>query len=182
MSGFYRAMSGFYGASVAMAVAKLAQPAAVSVESLMSCVAATSRGDACRRTPASRPDPAADSAPWRVGRARQPGTPPAAARRSTSEGNNSDVRQAADSEASALRSVDLLDRDFPTADQQRMDLLVRRYIEQAVTHEWPAMAHQNATLERAPPHMALALRPGPRDDPVPRAAMASMVQWLGSIL
>src|SRR6476619_4930408 len=72
--------------------------------------------------------------------------------------SNSNAQQAVDNEASALRSVDLLDRDFPAADQRRMDLLIRGYIEQAVTHEWPAMAHQNATLVTAPPQMALALQ------------------------
>ena len=72
--------------------------------------------------------------------------------------NSWNAQQAVDSEASALRWVDLLDRDFPAADQRRMDLLIRSYIEQAVTHEWPAMAHQNATLVAAPPQMALALQ------------------------
>src|SRR6476469_10005959 len=41
--------------------------------------------------------------------------------------NNSSAQQAVDSEASALRSVDLLDRDFPAADQRRLDLLIRSY-------------------------------------------------------
>jgi len=72
--------------------------------------------------------------------------------------NSSDAQQAVDNEASALRSVDLLDRDFPAADQRRLDLLMRSYIQQVVTHEWPAMARQNATLVAAPPQMALALQ------------------------
>jgi len=82
--------------------------------------------------------------------------------------NSSNAQQAVDNEASALRSVDLLDRDFPAADQRRLDLLIRSYIEQAVTHEWPAMAHQNATLVAAPPQMALALQVAlglPADNP-----------------
>ena len=82
--------------------------------------------------------------------------------------NNSNAQQAVDNEASALRSVDLLDRDFPAADQRRLDLLIRSYIEQAVTHEWPAMARQNATLVAAPPQMALALQVAlglPADNP-----------------
>ena len=72
--------------------------------------------------------------------------------------NTSNAQQAVDQEAGALRSVDLLDRDFPTADQQRLDQLIRSYIEQAVNHEWPAMAHQNATLTVAPPQLAEALQ------------------------
>ena len=46
--------------------------------------------------------------------------------------NNSSAEEAVDQEASALRSVDLLDGDFPAADQRRMDLLIREYIEQVV--------------------------------------------------
>jgi hypothetical protein len=72
--------------------------------------------------------------------------------------NSSSAQEAVDKEASALRSVDLLDRDFPPADQQQMDLLIRRYIERTVKREWPAMAHQHATLRVAPPELATALQ------------------------
>lgn len=99
--------------------------------------------------------------------------------------NSSNAQQAVDSEASALLAVDLLDRDFPAADQRRMDLLIRSYIEQAVTHEWPAMANQNATLVAAPPQMALALQlaPGlPADDPGRVVAQREIVTSLEAAL
>jgi hypothetical protein len=70
--------------------------------------------------------------------------------------NTSSAQQAVDNEASALRSVDLLDRDFPVADQRQMDLLIRSYIDNAVKREWPAMAHQTATLVVAPPQLSAA--------------------------
>jgi len=99
--------------------------------------------------------------------------------------NNSSAQQAVDSEASALRSVDLLDRDFPAADQRRLDLLIRSYIEQVVTHEWPAMAHQNATLVTAPPQMALALQVAlalPADNPGRVVAQREIVTSLEAAL
>ena len=72
--------------------------------------------------------------------------------------NSSSAQGAVDNEAGALRSVDLLDREFPDADQQRIDTAIRQYIQQTVTHEWPAMARQNATLVVTSPELALALQ------------------------
>src|SRR6476619_1895395 len=60
--------------------------------------------------------------------------------------SSSSAQGAVNNEAGALRSVDLLDREFAAADHQRMDALIRAYIQQVVTREWPAMSHQNATL------------------------------------
>jgi hypothetical protein len=99
--------------------------------------------------------------------------------------NNSSAQQAVDSEASALRSVDLLDSAFPAADQRRLDLLIRSYIEQVVAHEWPAMADQNATLVTAPPQMALALQVAlalPADDPGRVVAQREIVTSLEAAL
>jgi Protein of unknown function (DUF4239) len=99
--------------------------------------------------------------------------------------NNSNAQQAVDSEASVLRSVDLLDRAFPAADQRRLDLLIRSYIEQVVAHEWPAMADQNATLVTAPPQMALALQVAlalPADNPGRVVAQREIVTSLESAL
>lgn len=82
--------------------------------------------------------------------------------------NSSSAQQAINKEAGALRSVDLLDRDFPAADQRRMDLLIRRYIEDVVNREWPAMARQNETLVAAPPTLSQALQVAmglPADNP-----------------
>jgi hypothetical protein len=61
-------------------------------------------------------------------------------------------------EASALRAVVLLSATFPGESEARFNDLVRRYIQDAVTQEWPAMARQNATLTIAPPHLAEALK------------------------
>ena len=99
--------------------------------------------------------------------------------------NGSNAQQAVDNEASALRTVDLLDRDFPAADQRRLDLLIRSYIEQAVTHEWPAMARQNATLVAAPPQIALALQVAlglPADNPGRVIAQREIVTSLDAAL
>ena len=99
--------------------------------------------------------------------------------------NTSNAQQAVDSEASALRTVDLLDRDFPAADQRRLDLLIRSYIEHAVTQEWPAMADQNATLISAPPQMALALQVAlalPADSPGRVVAQREIVTSLEAAL
>jgi hypothetical protein len=61
-------------------------------------------------------------------------------------------------EASALRSVILLAATFPGEPEARLRYLIRDYIQNAVTQEWPAMARQEATLAIAPPKLAEALR------------------------
>jgi len=61
-------------------------------------------------------------------------------------------------EASALRAVVLLSREFPGEPEARLHRLVRGYIEHAVTEEWPAMARQDASLSTAPAGLAEALR------------------------
>ena len=61
-------------------------------------------------------------------------------------------------EASALRAVVLLAREFPGEPEARVHRLVRGYIERAVAEEWPAMARQEATLAIAPAGLAEALR------------------------
>jgi hypothetical protein len=60
-------------------------------------------------------------------------------------------------EASALRAVVLLAAGFPGEPEARLRDLVRRYIQDAVTQEWPAMARRNATLTIAPARLAEAL-------------------------
>jgi hypothetical protein len=49
-------------------------------------------------------------------------------------------------EASALRAVLLLIESFPGEREARMKSLIRRQIDEAVTHEWPAMSRHRATL------------------------------------
>jgi len=72
---------------------------------------------------------------------------------------------AVDDEASALRSVDLLAHTFPGEPRARIQVLLRRHIEETVSEEWPAMAKGNATLTVVPVALrdalqfALALEP-----------------------
>jgi len=61
-------------------------------------------------------------------------------------------------EASALRAAVLLATEFPGEPETRLHDLIRRYIQDAVTQEWPAMARRNATLAIAPPRLAEALQ------------------------
>ena len=56
------------------------------------------------------------------------------------------AQEAVNREASALRSVVLLVHAFPGEPETRMEALVRRHIREAAAVEWPAMAHQRATL------------------------------------
>ena len=70
-----------------------------------------------------------------------------------------DQAQAAVSrEASALRAVVLLIESFPGDPQARMRSLIRRQIDEAATHEWPAMSRHRATLTMVPVALAEALQ------------------------
>lgn len=72
---------------------------------------------------------------------------------------------AVDREASSLRTAVLLVDSFPKAQADRMRLLIRRHIHEAVADEWPAMARRHATLTVIPAalaqaqHLALDLKP-----------------------
>jgi hypothetical protein len=68
------------------------------------------------------------------------------------------AQDAVDREASALRSVVLLDRAFPGEPETRIDSLIRRHIREVVDKEWPAMAHQRATLTVIPAPLAQGLQ------------------------
>ena len=61
-------------------------------------------------------------------------------------------------EASTLRAAVLVAAAFPGEPETRLRILIRDYIQDAVTQEWPAMARHNATLTLAPPKMVEALR------------------------
>jgi hypothetical protein len=61
-------------------------------------------------------------------------------------------------EASALRAAVLLAAAFPGEPEARLRDLIRQYIQDAVTQEWPAMARRDATLAIAPARLAEALR------------------------
>jgi len=60
-------------------------------------------------------------------------------------------------EASALRAVVVLAASFPGESEARLRGLVRRYIEEAATQEWPTMARRTATLRMTPRPLAEAL-------------------------
>src|SRR6266508_4454209 len=49
-------------------------------------------------------------------------------------------------EASALRSVEIVAASFPGQPEAQLRALIRRYIEEAATQEWPMMAQRAATL------------------------------------
>jgi hypothetical protein len=61
-------------------------------------------------------------------------------------------------EASALRAAVLLATAFPGEPEARLRDLIRNFIQDAVTQEWPAMARRNATLALAPARLVEALR------------------------
>src|SRR5437867_1881563 len=77
------------------------------------------------------------------------------------------AQTAVNREASALRSVVLLGASFPGAPQARMRALIGRHITEAVNEEWPAMAHQHATLTVIPASLAEALHLAPALEPHP---------------
>jgi hypothetical protein len=65
---------------------------------------------------------------------------------------------AVDREASSLRAAVLLSAEFPGRPQVEIESLIRRHIRGAVTREWPAMAHQDASLSVLAGPLAEALR------------------------
>jgi hypothetical protein len=84
-------------------------------------------------------------------------------------------------EASALRAAVLLAAGFPGEPEARLRELIRSYIQDAVTQEWPAMARRNATLAIAPARLGetlrLALSLTPRSD----GQVAAQREMLGSL-
>jgi Protein of unknown function (DUF4239) len=95
------------------------------------------------------------------------------------------AQDAVDREASALRSVVLLDHAFPGEPETRMNALVRQQIRTEVEDEWPAMAHGRITLTVAPAPLAAALQLAvglsPRTDGQ-RAAQREILSSLQSAL
>ena len=61
-------------------------------------------------------------------------------------------------EAGALGAVEILATGFPGEPEARMRNLISRYIREAATEEWPAMARRTGTLKITPPALAEALR------------------------
>lgn len=79
--------------------------------------------------------------------------------------DNDRANAAVNREASALRAVVILAASFPGEPEARLRNLVRRYIEDAATREWPMMGRHAATLTPVPQllvealHLTLALTP-----------------------
>ena len=61
-------------------------------------------------------------------------------------------------EATALRSVLVLAASFPGEPENKLRSLVREYVQQAATVEWPMMAHRAATLNAPSPALVQALQ------------------------
>ena len=95
------------------------------------------------------------------------------------------AQEAVNREASALRSSVILVRAFPDESENRMDALIRRYILDAAGVEWPAMAHQRATLTTIPAPLAqglqLAIGLSPRTEGQ-KAAQRELIDSLQSAL
>jgi hypothetical protein len=72
--------------------------------------------------------------------------------------DNDRASAAVSREASALRSVGILAASFPGEPEAQLRALVRRYIEEAASQEWPMMARQAATLRGTPGPLAEALQ------------------------
>ena len=61
-------------------------------------------------------------------------------------------------EAGALGAIEILATAFPGGPEAHMRNLISRYIREAATEEWPAMARRTGTLKITPPALAEALR------------------------
>jgi uncharacterized membrane protein YbhN (UPF0104 family) len=72
--------------------------------------------------------------------------------------DNEKARTEIDREASALRSVVILATSFPRDSETQLRELVRRYIADVATQEWPVMASGTATLRAIPGVLAEALQ------------------------
>src|SRR6516162_42623 len=72
--------------------------------------------------------------------------------------DNDKANSAVDHEAGALRSVVILAAAFPGEPETRLRSLIRSYVADAVTQEWPMMAHDAASLQITPYSLAEALQ------------------------
>jgi hypothetical protein len=96
--------------------------------------------------------------------------------------NDSDrASTAVNREASALRGVVLLAAGFPGQPEERLRELIRAYIRDAVTQEWPAMARGRATLTIAPARLAEALRFALGLDPRNEGQVAAQREMVASL-
>jgi hypothetical protein len=72
--------------------------------------------------------------------------------------DNEKAKAEIDREASALRSAVILATSFPKEFEVQLRELIRRYIADVATQEWPLMAHRSATLRAIPGVLAEALQ------------------------
>jgi hypothetical protein len=72
--------------------------------------------------------------------------------------DNEKAKMEIDREASALRSAVILSNTFPQDSQRELRELIRRYIADVATQEWPMMARGSATLRAPPGVLAEALQ------------------------
>ena len=72
--------------------------------------------------------------------------------------DNEKAKAEIDREASALRSAVILATSFPKESEVQLRELIRRYIADVATQEWPLMAHRSATLRAIPGVLAEALQ------------------------
>ena len=72
--------------------------------------------------------------------------------------DNERANGAVDREASALRAVVVLAASFSGDTEAHMRAIIRGYIEEATTHEWPMMAQHTVTLRVTPRSLAEALQ------------------------
>jgi hypothetical protein len=72
--------------------------------------------------------------------------------------DNERANAAINRETSALRSVVIFAASFPGEPETRLRALVRDYISETVTQEWPLMAQRSATLKIAPHPLGEALQ------------------------
>ena len=72
--------------------------------------------------------------------------------------DNEKARAEIDREASALRNVIILATAFPKESEVQLRELIRRYIADVATREWPMMAQGTATLRTIPGGLAEALQ------------------------
>jgi hypothetical protein len=73
-------------------------------------------------------------------------------------GDNDRATAAISREASALRSILVLAASVPAESEKGLQNLVKGYVQEAAGVEWPATAHQRATLNTTPRPLADALK------------------------
>jgi Protein of unknown function (DUF4239) len=96
--------------------------------------------------------------------------------------DNDRAAAAVNREAAALSAVKFLAASFPGPSEAQMESLIRQYVEEAATQEWPAMAQQKAAVSPIPLPLAqaldlsLSLTPGNRGQEVAQREIATALE------